>query len=299
MTVCELHEATLSFVVMKNGSRRFTEKSIIIVGVGLIGGSIAAAVRKRFPECRVIGIGRNLERLNVACERGLLTDCSDQISAVSIPEGSLGIVCLPVDQIAAAVLQLIDAGCELITDAGSVKASVYAELEGHSGRTFVGSHPIAGSEHTGFEHADADLFVNRLCVVTPMHANAIKTARVVSFWKSIGSTVQEMSPDEHDRVLALTSHLPHIIAAVTSGCVAPEQLPFTGTGFRDTTRIAAGSASLWTSILLGNAKHCVESIDIAERLLQEFRQAISSGDATLLKSLLDASAERRKLLDRK
>ena len=175
---------------MKNGSRRFTEKSIIIVGVGLIGGSIAAAVRKRFPECRVIGIGRNLERLNVACERGLLTDCSDQISAVSIPEGSLGIVCLPVDQIAAAVLQLIDAGCELITDAGSVKASVYAELEGHYGRTFVGSHPIAGSEHTGFEHADADLFVNRLCVVTPMHANAIKTARVVSFWKSIGSTVQ-------------------------------------------------------------------------------------------------------------
>ncbi len=284
---------------MTNGSRKYAEKSIVIVGVGLIGGSIAAAVRKRFPECRVIGIGRNPERLKAACDRGLLTECSDQISAASIPEGSLGIVCLPVDQIASAVLQLIDAGCELITDAGSVKASIYASLGGDSDRTYVGSHPIAGSEQTGFEHADADLFVNRLCVVTPMYANSIKTARVVSFWKSIGAVVQEMSPDEHDRVLALTSHLPHIIAAVMSGCVAPDQLPFTGTGFRDTTRIAAGSASLWTSILLGNANHCIESIDVAERLLREFRHAISSGDATRLNSLLDASAERRKLLDRK
>lgn len=284
---------------MKNGSRKYTEKSIVIVGVGLIGGSIAAAVRKRFPECRVIGIGRNPERLQAARECGLLTDSADQISSTSIPEGSLGIVCLPVDQIAAAVLQLVDAGCELITDAGSVKASVYAALGGHSSRTFVGSHPIAGSEHTGFEHADADLFVNRLCVVTPMHANAIKTARIVAFWKSLGSTVQEMSPDEHDRVLALTSHLPHIIAAVMSGCVAPEQLPFTGTGFRDTTRIAAGSASLWTSILLGNAKHCVDGIDAADRLLLEFRRAITERDATKLTALLDASAERRKLLDRK
>ena len=284
---------------MKDGSRRFSEHSIVIVGVGLIGGSIAAAVRKRFPECRVIGIGRNRERLEAACNRGLLTDCSDQISAASIPEGSLGIVCLPVDQIAAAVLQLIDAGCELITDAGSVKASIYEALGNDSGRTFIGSHPIAGSEHTGFEHADADLFVNRLCVVTPLHANAIKTARVVSFWKSIGSSVQEMSPEDHDRVLALTSHLPHIISAVTSGCVTAEHLPFTGTGFRDTTRIAAGSPSLWTSILLGNAKYCVASIDMAEQLLREFRNAIEAGDATLLTSLLESSAERRKLLDRR
>lgn len=284
---------------MTNGSRKFKEKSIVIMGVGLIGGSIAAAVRQRFPECRVTGIGRNLERLHAARERGLLTDFADQISAATIPEGSLGIVCLPVDQIAAAVLQLIDAGCELITDAGSVKVSIYAALEGHSVAAFVGSHPIAGSEHTGFEHADADLFVNRLCVVTPMHANAIKTARVVSFWKSIGSKVHEMLPDEHDRVLALTSHLPHVMAAVMSGCVAPDQLPFTGTGFRDTTRIAAGSASLWTSILLGNAKHCVESIEAAERILGEFRRAISHADATKLTSLLDASAERRRLLDRK
>jgi prephenate dehydrogenase len=281
---------------MQNGSRHFTEQSIVIVGVGLIGGSIAAAVRKRFPTCRVIGVGRNRERLKLAAARGLLTDWSDQISSEAIPSGSLGIVCLPVDQIAGAVRQLVLADCELVTDAGSVKASVYAGLDDDSGRRFIGSHPIAGSELTGFENSDADLFVRRLCVVTPMNAAPIDTERIVAFWKSIGSTVQQMSPDEHDRVLALTSHLPHIIAAVMSSCVAEELLPFTGTGFRDTTRIAAGSASLWTSIFLGNATHCVESIDAAEQLLLKFREAIRTADAATLESLLETSAQRRRAL---
>ena len=281
---------------MQTGSRNFTEQSIVIVGVGLIGGSIAAAVRKRFPECKVIGIGRNRERLKLATERGLLTDWSDQISSATIPDGSLGIVCLPVDQIAEAVRQLADADCELVTDAGSVKACVYDALDDVSRGRFIGSHPIAGSEHTGFENSDADLFVDRMCVVTPVEATTIDTERIMAFWQSIGSTVQQMSPDEHDRVLALTSHLPHIVAAVVSGCVAAELLPFTGTGFRDTTRIAAGSASLWTSILLGNASHCVESINAAEQLLQRFREAINSGDAPTLESLLEASAQRRRTL---
>lgn len=283
---------------MQTQSRKFTERSVVIVGVGLIGGSIAAAVRKRFPECKVIGIGRNRERLKAATSRGLLNGWSDQISSASIPDRSLGIVCLPVDRIVEAVQQLVAAGCELVTDAGSVKASLYADLDKVYGERFVGSHPIAGSEHTGFEHADADLFVGRLCVVTPMHATAADTERVVAFWKSVGSTVQQMSADEHDRVLALTSHLPHVIAAVVSGCVAEEFLPFTGTGYRDTTRIAAGSASLWTSILLGNATHCVESIDAAQQLLQRFREAITTGDAATLESLLEASAQRRRSLKR-
>lgn len=244
---------------MQTLNGEFSEQSIVIIGVGLIGGSIAAAVRKRFPECKVTGIGRNPERLQHASQRGLLTNYSDQISSAFIPEGSLGIVCLPVDQIAEAVGRLVEAGCELVTDAGSVKASIYAGLGNVSHERFVGSHPIAGGEQTGFESADADLFFNRLCVVTPMQSPVLKTERVAAFWKSIGMTVQQMSADEHDRILALTSHLPHITAAVTSGCVSEELLPFTGSGFRDTTRIAAGSAGLWTSILLGNRVHCFKN----------------------------------------
>lgn len=283
---------------MQTQSRNFTERNVVIVGVGLIGGSIAAAVRKRFPECKVIGIGRNQERLKAATARGLLNGWSDQISTASIPDRSLGIVCLPVDRIVEAVQQLVAAGCELVTDAGSVKARLYVDLDKVSCEHFVGSHPIAGSEHTGFEYADADLFLGRLCVVTPMQATPANTERVAAFWKSVGSTVQQMSADEHDRVLALTSHLPHVMAAVVSGCVAEEFLPFTGTGYRDTTRIAAGSASLWTSILLGNAAHCVESIDAAQQLMKRFREAIANGDAATLESLLEASAQRRRALKR-
>jgi prephenate dehydrogenase len=273
------------------------ERNIVIVGVGLIGGSIAAAVRKRFPECNVIGIGRDQERLKLAAKRGLLTDWSTVITPASVPKDSLGIVCLPVDRIAQAVKQLVQADCALVTDAGSVKASIYSALDKTTLARFVGSHPIAGSEHTGFESADADLFVNRLCVVTPMQAATADTERIAAFWNAIGSRVVQMFADEHDRILSLTSHLPHVMSAVTSGCVPEELLPFTGTGYRDTTRIAAGSASLWASILLGNAAHCVESINAAERSLQRFREAISAGDAETLQSLLEVSARQRKNLN--
>ncbi|HRA87702.1 MAG TPA: prephenate dehydrogenase/arogenate dehydrogenase family protein, partial [Planctomycetaceae bacterium] len=271
-------------------------RSIVIVGVGLIGGSIAAAVRQRFPECCVIGIGRNSKRLKSAVERGLLTEWSSQITSAVLPAGSLGIVCLPVDQIAKAVDQLAEANCELITDAGSVKSSICSSLGNRSVERFVGSHPIAGGEHTGFEHADADMFLNRLCVVTPSKARAGATERIAAFWKSIGMAVQQMSPEEHDRILALTSHLPHIMASVLSGCVAENLLPFTGTGYRDTTRIAAGSSSLWTAILLGNAAYCAESIDAAEALLRKFRESIVANDAESLTALLEESAQRRRKL---
>lgn len=281
---------------MQTQSSHFTEQSVVIVGVGLIGGSIAAAVRKRFPDCNVIGIGRDPQRLQRASKTGLLTDWSTEVTPASIPKGSLGIVCLPVDQIAQSVGQLAQAGCEIVTDAGSVKASIYDALKGDARARFVGSHPIAGGEQTGFENAAADLFVERLCIVTPMESSKADTDRIVAFWNAIGSRVQQMSADEHDRILALTSHLPHVMAAATSGCVPQEFLPFTGTGYRDTTRIAAGSASLWTSILLGNAVHCAESIIAAERSLKKIREAIVAGDSTTLESLLETSAQRRRQL---
>jgi prephenate dehydrogenase len=276
-----------------------TERNIIIVGVGLIGGSIAAAVRQRFPDWNVVGIGRNRERLESAQKAGLLTSWSDTISCDTIPDGSLAIVCLPVHQIADAVRQLFAAGCQLVTDAGSVKASVYAALGSEADRRFVGSHPIAGSEQSGFEHSDANLFSNRLCIVTiqpAVNEDDVNVQRVVSFWKSLNASVHLMTPEEHDRVLALTSHLPHILASVAAGCVEPDLLTFTGTGYRDTTRIAAGSASLWASILLGNARCCVEAIDSAEHLLQQFRDAISKGDATQLEAIWEAAAQRRRSL---
>ncbi len=288
-------------LTMQEMNHQMSERSIVIVGVGLIGGSIAAAVRHRFPNCQVVGIGRNPERLAQAKEMSLLTSWSLEISADAIPEGSLGIVCLPVHQIAQAVRTLLEAGCEVVTDAGSVKQCVYDSFGSQVDRRFVGSHPIAGSEQSGFEHADADLFSRRLCVVTtvtPEDAAEPNVQRVVEFWKSLGSSVYLMSPDEHDRVLALTSHLPHVLASVAAGCVEADLLKFAGSGYRDTTRIAAGSASLWTSILMGNSKHCVESIRAAEELLKNFRDALTAGDSAALEQLWEKAAQQRRMLNR-
>lgn len=281
---------------MSEDSGELQEHSIVIVGVGLIGGSIAAAVRRRFPRVNVIGVGRNSDRLKAARDACLLTSYTTDVTAELIPSGSFGIVCLPVDQITAAAMSLLESGCSLVTDAGSVKSSVCDALAEHSASGFIGSHPIAGSEHSGFEHADADLFVNRLCVVTPLENSAEQIDRTTRFWKSIGCSVQTMSPSEHDRILALTSHLPHIMASVTASCVSAELLPFAGTGFRDTTRIAAGSASLWASILIDNAPHCIAAIKSAESQLAAFRKALEAEDSAEIEQLWGAASELRKTL---
>lgn len=277
-----------------------TESSLIIAGVGLIGGSIAAAVRQRDMSCRIIGVGRNRERMEQAVRLGLLDEyrlCD--LSATTFPSGSLGIVCLPVNQIVASVQSLLDSGCEVVTDAGSVKESICHAFADDP--RFVGSHPIAGSEQSGFESADANLFRGRVCVVTPAgpvrDAQARNCDRVRRFWQSIEMSVTELSPEEHDRLLALTSHLPHVLASVAAGCVSPEMLALTGTGFRDTTRIAAGAASVWTSILNDNAAHCIAAIQRAERRLAEFRSALESHDVAALTALWNQGASIRRLLE--
>jgi prephenate dehydrogenase len=270
------------------------EQTIVVVGVGLIGGSIAAAVRAIHPEIRVVGVGRNPDRLQEALQHGLITDWVQEISAASIPEGSLGVVCLPVDQIPQTVVALLRAGCGAVTDAGSTKQAICDQLSAES--RFVGAHPIAGSEQAGFEHADAGLFRGRVCVLCPTGASPDALQRVVEFWSSLGLTLKLLEPAEHDRILALTSHLPHVLAAVAAGVVTEEQLEFTGSGFRDTTRIAAGSADVWTSILIQNSDACVAAIAEAAGLLERFRQAISAGDGVALRALWETSAERRRKL---
>ena len=277
-----------------NGVSGGVEPCVVVVGVGLIGGSIAAALRAADPRVTVIGIGRNVARMQAAQERGLITGWANSVSAAAVPPGSLGVVCLPVDRIVGAVRELLAAGCGAVTDAGSTKDEICRELLAE--RLFVGAHPIAGSEHAGFEHADAGLFRGRVCVICRGGAASPVVARVERFWQSLGLSLQWLSAAEHDRILALTSHLPHVLAAVAAGVVADEQLVFAGSGFRDTTRIAAGSADLWTSILLGNADACIESIRRAEQLLGEFRGALERRDAAALRALWAASAERRRKL---
>lgn len=269
--------------------------TIAIVGVGLIGGSLAAAIRRR--KKRVIGVGRDPARLAKAQTAGIIDEAATNL--VSAAERSdLLVFCTPVDRIVNGVRE---AACRcrpgtLITDAGSVKEIICRELSSAlpGGVEFVGSHPLAGSEKQGFEHADPNLFDRRVCVVTPV-ATTTQSARdrIRDFWRRLGSNVLEMTPEAHDRALAQTSHLPHVAASALAGMLEPENDRFAASGFRDTTRVAGGDPDLWAAILLANAESVLRELRKFDQSLAAFQQALSARDVEQLKALL-ATAKRRR-----
>lgn len=275
--------------------------TIAIVGVGLIGGSIAAAVRKRGRSERIISVGRNSDRLKQAREADLIDTWTTDV-AEAASEADLMIFSTPVNMIAAGIKSAAShcSSGTLITDAGSVKGSICRDLSGQlpQGVTFIGSHPLAGSEKSGFEHADADLFEGRVCVVTPDDSTPRdQLQRLTNFWQSLGLTVVEMTPQDHDRALAATSHLPHVVATALALGLSDSNRKFSASGFADTTRIAAGDPDLWTAILLANADALLPSLDSYTHLLGEFRSAIAEGDVGALKKLLQVAKTNRDALD--
>lgn len=271
-------------------------QTIAIAGVGLIGGSLGLALRKR-GLARVIGVGRNADRLREAQRAGVIDEVEVDLSAAAA-RSDLIIFCTPVDRIVAGVRE-VAAACRpgtLLTDAGSVKGTICEVLASGlpAGVTFIGSHPLAGSEKQGFEHANGELYKGRVCVITPDAASpADEVTRLRRFWESIGMRVLELTPEAHDRALAHTSHLPHVVAAALAATLEPEDAPLAATGFRDTTRIAGGDPDLWVAILLANAEAVLASLKNYERSLGAFTRAIEKRDGEDLKRLLAEARDRR------
>src|SRR5262245_14658909 len=212
-----------------------TIETLTIVGVGLIGGSIGLAAKRRGLVRRVLGAGRRMDTLDQAAARGAIDEGTlDLASAVARAE--VAVFCTPVEQIVEQVLA-VSQSCSpgtLLTDAGSTKGVIVRALEGRmpAGVAFVGSHPLAGSEKRGPEHASANLFQDRVTVVTPTpHTDGAALDRTVEFWQSLGCRVVQLSPEDHDRALALTSHLPHLVASALAGLLPPELRDLTATGF--------------------------------------------------------------------
>jgi len=263
---------------------------VAIVGVGMIGGSIGKALRSRRLATKVVGIGRSQASLDAAKRAGCVTDVSTDVAAAAAAD--LVVVAAGVGSING-LLDAVDAIVRpgtLLTDAGSTKASIVAGWERRRrtrrGR-FVGSHPIAGSHRRGSAAADGDLFAGRVTVVTPARATPAADADAIGdFWSALGATVFMMPPKEHDRILAATSHAPHVIAAALAAATPEATLAFTAGGWRDTTRIAAGDPELWADILLDNAGGVGDAMKrfagMAERLLA----AIARGDRRRLVDLL-------------
>jgi prephenate dehydrogenase len=275
-------------------------KTLTIVGVGLIGGSIGLAAKARGLAQRVIGAGRNPASLDVARAVGAIDEGLLDANA-AVHRADVAVFCTPVDRIAEQVLAAAPgcAGGTLLTDAGSTKREIVAAIEGvmPAGVAFVGSHPLAGSEKRGPEHADARLFNNRLTVVTRTpHTDQAALERTKAFWQALGSRVSVMSPEDHDRALAVTSHLPHLLASALAGVLPAELVELAATGFRDTTRVAAGDPNLWTAIFIQNRTALLEALRPLTNRLQDFRQALEAGDWTAVDSLLTQAKKVRDAL---
>lgn len=269
--------------------------TLTIVGVGLIGGSIGLAARRRGLAERIVGVGRQQASLDSALAVGAIDEGSLNLVA-AVRRADVAVFCTPVDAIAE---QVLAAGprCQpgtLLTDAGSAKAAIVAAIDGKLPKDihFVGSHPLAGSEKRGPEFADADLYQGRLTVVTPTrHTDRVALERTTAFWRALGSRVKLMSAEEHDQALAMTSHLPHLTAAALACILPPALHELTATGFRDTTRVAAGDPALWTGIFLQNRMAMLEALGVLQERLIEFKQAIMTNDRATLDALL-AQAKR-------
>jgi prephenate dehydrogenase len=270
--------------------------TLAVVGVGLIGASVGLAARERGLARRVLGVGRRPDTLDRAHRRGAIDEAVDLPAAAR--RADVLVFCTPVDRIAGQVLEaapLCRRGA-LLTDAGSTKAELVAAVEaGLPERVaFVGGHPLAGSEKSGPNHARADLFAGRVVVLTPTPQTPRSALeRAQAFWEALGARVLVMAPDDHDRALALTSHLPHLTAAALAGVVPTGLHGLTAGGFRDTTRIAAGEPELWAPILLQNRPGLLAALDRLTDRLRDFRGAIAVGDGDALRRLLgEAKAAR-------
>jgi prephenate dehydrogenase len=274
--------------------------TLTIVGVGLIGGSIGLAARRRGLAARVIGAGRQAASLERAREVGAIDEvCLDVVEAVRRTD--VAVFCTPVNLIAEQILAAAPrcANGTLLTDAGSTKGAIVRALDGKlpAGVTFVGSHPLAGSEKRGPEHADADLFQGRVTVVTPTpRTDSATVERTVAFWQALDSRVIVMEPDEHDRALAMTSHLPHLLASALAGILPPKLRDLTATGFRDTTRVAAGDPSIWTGIFLQNRAALVEALGKLQDQIIDFKKALMTSDQAAIDALLACGKRSRDAL---
>ncbi len=277
-----------------------TWDTIAIVGVGLIGGSIGMALRQRNLARSVVGIGRRQASLRVARRVGAVTHTTIDLNK-GVAEAELVIVCTPVGRIVEHARQAAQHCPErsLITDAGSTKLSIVAALDAGLARgcRFLGGHPLAGSEKTGATSASADLFEGRVAILTPTkNTRAEDFDLLEEFWQSLGSVVVQMTPDEHDQALALTSHLPHAAAAALAMTVPEKYFRLSGPGLLDTTRVAAGDPELWRQILLFNRDNVLAALEQFGAKLTALHAAIRDNNAVEIARLLTLAKKNRDAL---
>lgn len=277
-------------------------RQITVAGLGLLGGSIALAVLRSFPRIRVVGYTHRPSTRRKARELAVATEIVGDIKQ-SVSGADLVILATPICTFEGVFGEIADAlprGC-IVSDVGSTKVLPHrwAAKKLPSTVHYVGSHPIAGSEQRGVEFARDDLFEDAMCILTTTdktNRRAVQTLK--KFWSELGSFVKLMRPEEHDRIFAKVSHLPHIAAAALINANSNEELKLAGKGFMDTSRIASGPVNIWADVLLTNSGNIAGGIDKTICELSKLKRAIKSRDKKRIEYLLGKAREKRAALIR-
>jgi len=268
-----------------------------------LGGSLGLAIQQRKLASKVDGYVRRSASIS-ECEKFVVVDRATRKIQSAVEEADLVVLCTPLSRMRELAEEMLPAlkPSAIVTDVGSVKASVVRELEplfAEANAHFVGSHPMAGGEKMGVAAATVNLFEKAICVVTPTaQSNPAALKTVQQFWTDVGCRVVKLSPAVHDELVSRSSHLPHVIAAelanyVLSPTHAKEQALLCGNGFRDTTRIASGSPEMWRDIATLNQKNLSRVLGIFIEGLEEFRHALDNGDAKAIEEFFEKAKQRR------
>jgi cyclohexadieny/prephenate dehydrogenase len=282
---------------------------LAIIGVGLIGSSIARAARAQGAARTIVTTARSAATRKRVRELNIADEVAEN-NAAAAKDADCVIVCAPVGQcgaIAAEIAAALKPGA-IVSDVGSVKGAIVRDMSPHLPKTvhLIPAHPVAGTEHSGPDAGFAELFENRWCILTPAaDADAGAVARLKAFWQAIGANVETMDATHHDLVLAITSHLPHLIAYNIVGTAADlesrtlsEVIKFSAGGFRDFTRIAASDPTMWRDIFLNNKDAVLEMLGRFNEDLAGLTRAIRNGDGdTLFELFTRTRAIRRSIIE--
>lgn len=276
---------------------------LVVIGVGLIGGSFALALKKARIVKQVVGVGRSRKNLQVALRRGVI-DRAETDAARAVADADLVLVGAPVGQMPAIFARIAPAlpPHAVVTDAGSTKQDVIAAARQHLGAQFpmfVPAHPIAGTENSGAAAAFAELFRDRNLILVPQTETRVAAVRLVrAAWTACGARIVRLEAAEHDEIFGAVSHLPHVIAFALVNQLAQRRdarrlLGFSGGGLRDTVRIAGSSPEMWRDICIANRDALVPLLDGYISELEAARAALAAGDGASLEAMFRAAQQAR------
>ncbi|MBM3642750.1 MAG: prephenate/arogenate dehydrogenase family protein [Alphaproteobacteria bacterium] len=282
-------------------------RRLALIGIGLIGGSIALAARRAGIAAEIVAATRSAETAATAMRLKLVDRCDTDVAGVCAG-ADLVIVCTPVGacgETARLIAPSLQPGC-IVSDVGSVKQAVIRDMAPHlpAHVHFVPAHPVAGTENSGPEAGFAELFDGRWCILTPLPGTPVEPVdRLEAFWKALGSHVERLDAADHDRILAITSHLPHLIAYTIVGTaddlgghLNSEVLRFAAGGFRDFTRIAASDPTMWRDVFMNNREAVLEVLQRFQEDLFYLQRAIRWGEGDKLFDLFTRTRDIRRAL---